>query len=140
MSKEIATAGPEQASGAPAIPQYSLPKILFMFAWPAVWFSFLIYIVGRQFIPEGGVTPTRVLLAVIVLGTGAELAVGLVLLRREGYSLTFAALRDRIRWKWPKGWRAWLTALGGFGRGDGVEHDDGWCEPGTDRSPRFYAS
>ncbi len=83
-----------------------------MFAWPAVWFSFLIYIVGRQFIPEGGVTPTWVMLAVIVLGAGAELAVGLVLLRREGYSLTFAALRDRIRWKWPKGWRAWLTALG----------------------------
>jgi membrane protease YdiL (CAAX protease family) len=26
--------------------------------------------------------------------------------------LTFAALRDRIRWKWPKGWQAWLIALG----------------------------
>jgi membrane protease YdiL (CAAX protease family) len=94
------------------IPQYKLWQILFMFSWPAVWFSFLIYIVGRQFIPEGGVTPTWVLLAVIVLGTGAELAVGLVLLRREGYSLTFAALCDRIRWKWPKGWQAWLIALG----------------------------
>ena len=80
--------------------------------WPAVWFSFLIYIVGRPFIPEGGVTPTWVMLAVIVLGTGAELAVGLVLLRREGYSLTFAALRHRIRWKLPKGWQAWLIALG----------------------------
>ena len=94
------------------IPQYKLWQILFMFSWPAVWFSFLIYIVGRQFIPEGGVTPTWVMLAVTVLGTGAELAVGLVLLRREGYSLTFAALRDRIRWKWPKGWQAWLIALG----------------------------
>jgi membrane protease YdiL (CAAX protease family) len=82
-----------------------------MFSWPAVWFSFLIYIVGRPFIPEGGVTPTWVLLAVIVLGTGAELAVGLVLLKREGYALTIAALRDRIRWKWPKGWQAWLIAL-----------------------------
>jgi membrane protease YdiL (CAAX protease family) len=51
------------------------------------------------------------MLAVTVLGTGAELAVGLVLLRREGYSLNFAALRDRIRWKWPKGWKAWLIAL-----------------------------
>jgi membrane protease YdiL (CAAX protease family) len=94
------------------IPQYTLWQILLMFAWPAVWFSFLIYVVGRPFIPEGGVTPTWVLLAVIVLGTGAELAAGLVLLRREGYALTFAALRDRIRWQWPKGWRAWLIALG----------------------------
>jgi membrane protease YdiL (CAAX protease family) len=94
------------------IPQYKLWQILFMFFWPAVWFSFLIYIVGQQFIPEGGVTATWVMLAVTVLGTGAELAVGLVLLRREGYSLTFTALRNRIRWKWPKGWQAWLIALG----------------------------
>ena len=93
------------------IPQYKLWQILLMFCWPAAWFSFLIYVVGRQFIPEGGVNPTWVLLAVIVLGTGAELAAGLVLLRREGYSLTIAALRDRIRWKWPKGWKAWLIAL-----------------------------
>ena len=36
------------------IPQYTLWQILFMFFWPAVWFSFLIYVVGRQFIPEAG--------------------------------------------------------------------------------------
>jgi len=95
-----------------AIPQYKLWQILLMFIWPAVWFSFLIYVVGQPFIPEGGVTPTWVLLAVTVLGTGAELAAGLVLLRREGYALTFAALRHRIRWQWPKGWQAWLIALG----------------------------
>ena len=94
------------------IPQYKLWQILFMFSWPAVWFSFLIYVVGRGFIPEGGVTPTWVMLAVTVLGTGAELVAGLVMLRREGYSLTFAALRYRIRWQWPKGWQAWLIALG----------------------------
>jgi membrane protease YdiL (CAAX protease family) len=82
-----------------------------MFTWPAVWFSFLIYVVGRQFIPEGGVTPTWVLLTVIVLGTGAELFVGLVLLRREGYTLTIASLRDRVRWKWPTGWKTWLIAI-----------------------------
>lgn len=94
------------------IPQYKLWQILLMFLWPAVWFSFLIYIVGRQFIPDGGVTPTWLMLAVTVLGTGAELAAGLVLLRREGYSLTFAALCHRIHWKYPKGWQAWLIALG----------------------------
>ncbi|MCB0029022.1 MAG: hypothetical protein KDE28_14005, partial [Anaerolineales bacterium] len=93
------------------IPQYGLWQILFMFAWPAAWFSFLIYIVGRQFIPEGGVTPTWVLLAVIVLGPGAELAVALALLKREGYTLNLAALRERIRWQWPQGWQAWSIAL-----------------------------
>jgi len=81
-----------------------------MFAWPAVWFTLLIYVVGRQFIPIGGTTPTWLRLLVIVLGTGAELVAGLVLLHREGYRLTAGALRDRIRLRWPKGWKAWTLA------------------------------
>ena len=93
------------------VPQDGLGKILLMFAWPAVWFTFLIYIVGKQFIPAGGTTPTWYFLTVIVLGTGAELVVGLILLRREGFPLTLNALRDRIRWHWPKGWKAWGVAL-----------------------------
>ena len=55
------------------IPQDSLGKIILMFAWPAAWFTVLIYGIGRQFIPDGGSTPTWMLLLVIVLGTGAEL-------------------------------------------------------------------
>ena len=54
------------------IPQYTLWQIVFMFAWPAVWFSFLIYIVGRQFIPEGGVTPTWVILPSSITATRSE--------------------------------------------------------------------
>jgi membrane protease YdiL (CAAX protease family) len=50
------------------------------------------------------------MLAITVLGTGAELVAGLVLLRREGYRLTVSGLRDRIRWHWPKGWKAWVLA------------------------------
>ena len=92
------------------IPQYKLGTILLMFTWPALWFAFLIYIVGRQFIPAGGTTPTWLMMAIIVLGTGAELVAGLVLLHREGYRLTVSALRDRIRWRWPKGWKAWALA------------------------------
>jgi len=92
------------------IPQYKLGTILMMFAWPAIWFTFLIYVLGRQFIPTGGATPTWLLMTIIILGTGAELAVGLVLLRREGFRLTVSALRDRIRWRWPKGWKSWVLA------------------------------
>lgn len=94
-----------------AIPQYKLWQILLMFTWPALWFAFLIYVVGKQFVPVGGVTPTWVLMAVIALGTGAELVVGLMLLKREGYALTLDALRERIRWAWPKGWKRWLSAI-----------------------------
>ena len=82
-----------------------------MFAWPAAWYTFLIYVIGRQFIPAGGTTPTWLLLLVTALGGGAELAAGLVLLRREGYRLAVAALRERLRLRWPKGWKAWAVVV-----------------------------
>ncbi len=92
-------------------PQFKLGTILLMFAWPAAWYTFLIYVIGRQFIPAGGTTPTWLLLLVTVLGSGAELAAGLLLLRREGYRLSIAALRDRLRLRWPKGWKAWTVVV-----------------------------
>jgi membrane protease YdiL (CAAX protease family) len=92
------------------VPQDGVGTILLMFAWPAAWFTLLIYVVGRQFIPAGEVTPTWLRLLIIVLGTGAELVVGLILLRREGYRLTARALGDRIRLRWPRGWKAWVLA------------------------------
>ena len=50
------------------VPQDGVGKILLMFAWPALWFTFLIYIAGRQFIPAGGTTPTWVIMGITVLG------------------------------------------------------------------------
>jgi membrane protease YdiL (CAAX protease family) len=102
-----------QASSATgiAIPQHSLGTILLLFAWPAVWYTLLIYVIGRYFIPPGGTTPTWLRMMIIILGSGAELVAGLVLLRREGYHLTMASLRSRIRLQWPKGWKAWGVAI-----------------------------
>ena len=77
--------------------QMSLVKILWMFAWPAAWYTFLIYGLGRPWVPAGGFVPTWYLLTVMSLGGGAELAVGLILLRKEGYQLSLSALRDRLR-------------------------------------------
>ncbi len=92
------------------IPQLNLPTIVFMFLWPTAWFMLLVYGLAQPFIPAGGVAPTWLFLSLIVLGSGAEGVVGLLLLRREGYSLSIAALRDRIRWRWPSGWKAWSIA------------------------------
>ena len=91
-----------------------------MFAWPAVWFTLLIYVFARPFIPAGSTTPTWLRLLIIVVGTGAELVVGLVLLRREGCRLTVSALRNRIRLRWPKGWKAWAVAAVVFVLGMGL--------------------
>ena len=93
------------------VPQLSLWGILWMFTWPALWYCFLIYGLGRLFIPAGGTTPTWYFLTVLALGTGAELTAGLILLRREGYPLTLAGLRDRIRLRWPRGWKSWGVAV-----------------------------
>jgi membrane protease YdiL (CAAX protease family) len=91
-------------------PQVGVGRIVLMFAWPAAWYTLLIYVFGQLFIPPGGTTPTWYLLLVIVLGGGAELFAGLILLRAEGYRLSIEALRDRLRLRWPKGLKAWALA------------------------------
>jgi membrane protease YdiL (CAAX protease family) len=92
------------------VPQFGVGKIVLMFAWPAIWYTLLIYVFGRPFIPDGSTAPTWFLLLVTVLGSGAELAAGLVLLQREGYRMSMDALRDRLRIHWPKGLKAWALA------------------------------
>lgn len=95
----------------PTISQLGIGKILLLFAWPAAWYTILIYAIGRRFISAIGGIPTWVVLSIMVLGPGAELVVGLVLLRREGHRLTIQGLRNRIRLKWPTGWKAWIIAI-----------------------------
>jgi membrane protease YdiL (CAAX protease family) len=91
--------------------QLGIGTIVLMFAWPAAWYILLIYGIGQAFIPEGGTTPTWFRLLVIILGGGAELVAGLVLLRHEGYRMSIPALRNRLRLRWPKGWKAWALAV-----------------------------
>ena len=98
----------------PDIPQYSLPMILFMFAWPAAWFMFLIWVVRPLFFgtPDAGeFLPTYLFFGIATLGNAAELIVALVVLRREGYKLTLRDLRDRARLRWPRGWKKWGLVL-----------------------------
>ncbi len=109
MTTSIDTAG--QESRQIEVPQDSLWRILFMFLWPAVWYTFVIYGVAARFIPEGGTVPTWMFLLIIVLGPGAELLAGLLLLRQEGYRKIDVALRERIRWRWPQGRRTWILVI-----------------------------
>ena len=46
------------------------------------------------------VLPTWSYHLIWLLGNAAELAVALIILRREGYRLTLPALRERINWHW----------------------------------------
>ena len=94
------------------IPQYRLLKILFMFAWPIAWFGFLMYVIGPMLLRPDGFLPTWAGNLVWLLGNGAELAVALFIFRREGYRLTFSALRERIHWRWPNTWKKWAAFVG----------------------------
>jgi hypothetical protein len=96
------------------IPQYGLPKILLMYAWPVVWFMFLIYVVGPTFVRPEGTYPLWGYNLIGVLGNGAELIAALVILRREGYRLTPKALRERINLRFPDKLWKWAACIGAF--------------------------
>jgi hypothetical protein len=40
-----------------SIPQYRLPIILFMYAWPVAWFMLLIYVIGPAFVQSDRTYP-----------------------------------------------------------------------------------
>lgn len=96
------------------ITQYRLPMILFMFAWPIIWFVFLIYELGPMMLRSDGSVPTWTVILISLLGNGAELAAALIIFRCEGYRLSFSALRERINWHWPKSWKMWAAFVGVF--------------------------
>ena len=97
------------------IPQYNLLKIVLMYAWPLAWFAFLIYVIAPLFLRPDGTLPLWGNNLVNFLGHGAELIVALIILRREGYRLTFKSLRKRINARFPdKVWK-WAACVGVFG-------------------------
>jgi membrane protease YdiL (CAAX protease family) len=110
---------PGQDANPVEVPQDGLWTIIMMFAWPAIWYTALIYGIRPLVVPGDVAPPTWFFLAIIVLGPGAEMVAGLLLLRREGYRLTVNALQDRIRLHWPKDLKAWGLAIAvlvlGFG-------------------------
>ena len=96
------------------IPQYGLPKILLMYAWPVAWFAFLIYGIGPYLVRADGTYPLWGYNLIGVLGNGAELIVALVIFRREGYRLTLKTLRERINLRLPDKLWKWGACVGAF--------------------------
>lgn len=96
------------------IPQYKLGMIVLMFVWPIAWFVLLIYGFGPLFVREDGTVSTWVVIIISILGNGAELIAALLILKKEGYKLTLASLKERINWRWPKNWKLWVAFIVAF--------------------------
>src|SRR3712207_8445083 len=80
---------PEFSNGQAGIPQYRLPMILFMFAWPAAWFMFLIWVLSPLLFgtpAPGEFISTWLFFGIATLGNAAELIVALVVLRSEEHT------------------------------------------------------
>jgi hypothetical protein len=82
-----------------------------MFLWPALWYTFIIYGLAARLVTEGERMGSWLVLLIGVVPTGAELLAGLLLLRREGYRRGDNVWGERIRWRWPKGLRAWILIV-----------------------------
>lgn len=93
------------------IGQFRLLKVIWMFAWPALWYTLLIYSGKNVLFADRNTIPTWFQLLVISLGGGAELIAGLFLLKQEGYKLTFASLKERLRLCFPRGWKTWTLVV-----------------------------
>ena len=96
------------------IPQYRLTQIVFMYAWPAAWFMFLIYAVGPLFLLPDGTMPTWATNLINLFGHGAELLIAIIILRREGYRLNSKTLRARINLRFPNKLWKWAACFGAF--------------------------
>jgi membrane protease YdiL (CAAX protease family) len=94
------------------IPQYKLWQIVAMLVWPVLWWLFLFHVIVPLFLlDESGEISTWAALSISSLGYLAELTGALVVLRREGYPLTLKALRERINWRWVRGWKNWALVV-----------------------------
>jgi len=94
------------------VPQYKLWQIVAMLVWPVLWWLFLFHVIVPLFLlDDSGNVSTWSVLSISSLGYLAELIGALLVLRGEGYRLTLPALKERIHWRWVRGWKNWLLVV-----------------------------
>jgi membrane protease YdiL (CAAX protease family) len=121
-----------------SIPQYKPWQIVAMLVWPVLWWLFLFHVIVPLFLlDESGEVSTWAVLIVSGFGYLAEFVGALVVFRKEGYRLTLRSLKDRINWRWIKGWKNWLLVLILFVVGFGLASFTGQFEKELATVPGF---
>jgi hypothetical protein len=105
------------------IPQFHWPQLALFVLLPIGWWLILLYVITPLLLPAfstpNGEPNAWVVLSISALGYLFEFFLALYIFRKEGYRLRFRALKERIHWHWPRGWKTWgiilVTFLLGFG-------------------------
>ena len=105
------------------IPQFNWPQLAVFFLLPVAWWFILLYgiaplLLGAFSTPNGELN-AWVVLSLSTLGYLFEFFLALRIFRNEGYALRLRALKERINWRWPRGWKNWgiiiILFVVGFG-------------------------
>jgi hypothetical protein len=106
------------------IPQFNWRQLAVFFLLPVVWWFILLYGITPLLLPAfsapDGELNGFAVASIATLGYLFEFLLALYIFRKEGYALRLRALKERIHWRWPRGWKAWLIILILFVVGFGV--------------------
>jgi hypothetical protein len=106
------------------VPQFNWRQLVAFLLLPVAWWFVLLYGIAPLLLPvfstpEGEMNAYAVV-SITTLGYLFEFALALRIFRKEGYPLRLRALKERIHWRWPRGWKAWGLVLVLFVAGWGV--------------------
>jgi hypothetical protein len=98
-----------------SIPQFTWSQLAGFFLLPVAWWFILLYGITPLLLPAfsapNGEPNGWVLLFIQILGYLFEFLLAIRIFRKEGYPLRLHALKERIHWRWPRGWKAWVLIL-----------------------------
>ena len=123
MTATRASEAPSQANPA-NIPQFSWRQLAAFILLPVAWWFILLYGIAPLLLPAfstpKGELNAYAVVSIATLGYLFEFFLALYIFRKEGYALRLSALKERIHWQWPRGWKAWGIILILFVVGFGI--------------------
>jgi len=106
------------------IPQFNWPQLAAFILLPVAWWFILLYGIAPLLLPAfstpKGELNAFAVLSITTLGYLFEFFLALNIFRKEGYALRLRALKERINWRWPRGWKNWGIILILFVVGFGI--------------------
>jgi hypothetical protein len=106
------------------VPQFNWRQLAAFLLLPLAWWFILLYGVIPLLLPAFSTSDGELngfaVASIAALGYTFEFLLALTVFYGEGYPLRLRALKERIHWRWPRGWKAWLIVLFVFVVGFGV--------------------